>query len=112
VYYLNSLTRKIFSYGPSKVPSSLKSPVLCPQVINYEKDKRVNVSVQQDGSETTCTLTVEKAALEHSGPYRCAPSNADTAEITVHIFKGGELVHTGNFGDEAEILHSMKTDVA
>ena len=44
--------------------------------------------VEQNGMETLSQLVIAKAALRHTGVYKCAPSNADAAAITVHIFKG------------------------
>ncbi|KAF2366952.1 Immunoglobulin I-set [Trinorchestia longiramus] len=60
------------------------------EVINYETDRRVTVTVQQTGLDTVCSLVVLKATLDHSGRYQCAPSNAQPADIVVHIFKAEE----------------------
>ncbi|XP_071531821.1 neural cell adhesion molecule L1-like [Panulirus ornatus] len=60
------------------------------QVINYESEGSVEVSVRQEEGRTVSTLLVARATLAHSGHYQCAPSNTDRAEITVHVFKAEE----------------------
>nr|XP_045588893.1 uncharacterized protein LOC123750837 [Procambarus clarkii] len=60
------------------------------QVINYENDLSVEVTVRQEEGRTVSTLLVVRATLDHSGRYQCAPSNAARASITVHVSKGEE----------------------
>nr|XP_053644626.1 LOW QUALITY PROTEIN: zwei Ig domain protein zig-8-like [Cherax quadricarinatus] len=60
------------------------------EVINYENDDSMKVTVEQGNGRTVTTLLVSKAALHHSGRYQCAPSNTLTASILVHVFKAKE----------------------
>ncbi|XP_042214141.1 uncharacterized protein LOC121860820 [Homarus americanus] len=60
------------------------------EVINYESDRTVRVSVRQEDGRTVSTLLVARAALDHSGLYQCAPSNTKRASIMVHVFKAEE----------------------
>ncbi|CAL4059594.1 unnamed protein product [Meganyctiphanes norvegica] len=57
------------------------------EVINYETDGRVSVRVKQENGRTISTLLVAKATLGHNGFYECEPSNAEKANITVHVVK-------------------------
>lgn len=69
-------------------PLSLPLSLSFSQVINYETEGSVEVSVRQEEGRTVSTLLVARAALHHSGRYHCAPSNTDRATIMVHVFKG------------------------
>ncbi|XP_069190529.1 zwei Ig domain protein zig-8 [Procambarus clarkii] len=60
------------------------------EVINYESDRSVRVSVRQEEGRTVSTLLVARATLGHSGRYQCAPSNTERATILVHVFKAKE----------------------
>ncbi|XP_022238579.1 zwei Ig domain protein zig-8-like isoform X1 [Limulus polyphemus] len=57
------------------------------QVINYEAHKGVEVKTQMNPTATS-TLWIEKAQSSNSGNYSCFPSNADPAEIAVHVLNG------------------------
>ncbi|XP_037788863.1 zwei Ig domain protein zig-8-like [Penaeus monodon] len=60
------------------------------EVVNYETDGSVEVTVRQEEGRTVSTLLVARATLSHSGNYQCAPSNTDRAAIRVHVFKAKE----------------------
>ncbi|XP_050690069.1 zwei Ig domain protein zig-8-like, partial [Eriocheir sinensis] len=66
------------------------------EVINYESEGSVRVSVRQEGDRSISTLLVTRATMDHSGAYECAPSNTLPANITVHVFKAEEpaAMHT------------------
>ncbi|XP_076305276.1 kin of IRRE-like protein 3 isoform X1 [Tachypleus tridentatus] len=57
------------------------------QVINYEAHKGVEVQTHKN-PRATSTLWIEKAQPPNSGNYSCVPSNADPAEIAVHVLNG------------------------
>lgn len=50
-------------------------------MINYDKDRGVEVVLGRYSSD----LLIAKAQKTDSGNYTCAPSNAQSASITVHI---------------------------
>ncbi|XP_076333326.1 zwei Ig domain protein zig-8-like isoform X2 [Tachypleus tridentatus] len=56
-------------------------------VINYDTREGIEVKTEKS-PRTTSTLRIEKARPEDSGNYSCIPSNADPAEIGVHVLNG------------------------
>ncbi|KAG7173236.1 Immunoglobulin domain-containing protein oig-1-like [Homarus americanus] len=76
------------------------------EVINYESDRTVRVSVRQEDGRTVSTLLVARAALDHSGLYQCAPSNTKRASIMVHVFKGKGLGGASGHADKQQHVNT------
>lgn len=53
-------------------------------MINYDEEPGVDVKLTPSGS----ILTVKKTKLTHDGNYTCAPSNAKSASVMVHVIEG------------------------
>ncbi|KAK8378148.1 hypothetical protein O3P69_018841 [Scylla paramamosain] len=68
------------------------------EVINYESEGSVRVTVRQEEDRTVSTLLVVRATMDHSGGYTCSPSNTPPASVTVHVFKAEEpaAMHTSS----------------
>ncbi|XP_068083515.1 limbic system-associated membrane protein [Anabrus simplex] len=56
------------------------------RMINYDKDRGVNVTTEFQSK--TSTLYISSATREHSGNYSCVPNNAQPASSYVHILNG------------------------
>ena len=46
---------------------------------------------------TTSHLLIQKATAKDSGIYKCAPLNAMTATINLHVLRGNDLDLLGHF---------------
>lgn len=64
------------------------------QVINFDSPRGGISLVTEKGALTTSRLLVQKAILQDSGQYTCAPSNANPANARVHIVDGKENSHS------------------
>lgn len=57
------------------------------RVVNYEMDKGITVHTEKS-PQTRSRLLINNAQPGNSGNYSCVPSNADAANITVHVLNG------------------------
>ncbi|CAG7826925.1 unnamed protein product [Allacma fusca] len=55
------------------------------QEINYDSPRGGVSVITEKGDVTVSYLLIQKARASDSGKYACAPSNAITQEITVHV---------------------------
>lgn len=62
--------------------------VLLAQIINFDSPRGGISLVTEKGKLTTSRLLVQKAIQGDTGQYTCAPSNANSMSIRVHILNG------------------------
>lgn len=58
------------------------------QDINFDSPRGGISLVTEKGSITTSRLLIQKAVQSDSGTYSCSPSNANSANVRVHILNG------------------------
>lgn len=58
------------------------------QVINFDSPRGGISLVTEKGLVTTSRLLIQKAVQADSGVYTCTPSNANAANVRVHILNG------------------------
>ncbi|XP_049820380.1 zwei Ig domain protein zig-8 [Aethina tumida] len=73
-------------YAPEPPPAMIWSHNQL--VINFDSPRGGISLVTEKGPTTTSRLLIQKAAPTDSGIYTCAPSNANSATIRVHILNG------------------------
>ncbi|KAL6263866.1 hypothetical protein P5V15_003947 [Pogonomyrmex californicus] len=69
------------------------------RMINYDEEPGVDVRLTENGS----ILTVNKTKLTHDGNYTCAPSNAKSASIMVHVIEEEEKPAAMHGGDRRNL---------
>ncbi|XP_034951486.1 neural cell adhesion molecule 2-like [Chelonus insularis] len=65
------------------------------RMINYDADPQVQVELTKNGS----ILKVEKTKLSHGGNYTCAPSNAKSSSVIIHVIEEEEKPAAMHGGD-------------
>lgn len=73
-------------YAPEPPPTMLWSHNS--QVINFDSPRGGISLVTEKGPTTTSRLLIQKAVQEDTGVYTCTPSNANPANVRVHILNG------------------------
>ncbi|XP_066146742.1 zwei Ig domain protein zig-8-like isoform X1 [Euwallacea fornicatus] len=76
----------IVQYAPEPPPAITWSHNS--QVINFDSPRGGISLVTEKGFTTTSRLLIQKAVQRDSGLYTCAPSNANSATVRVHILNG------------------------
>lgn len=73
-------------YAPEPPPAMIWSHNS--HVINFDSPRGGISLVTEKGFLTTSRLLIQKAMQADSGLYTCAPSNANSANVRVHILNG------------------------
>lgn len=73
-------------YAPEPPPAMVWSHNQ--QVINFDSPRGGVSLVTEKGPTTTSRLLIQKAAQADIGTYTCSPSNANPANVRVHILNG------------------------
>ncbi|KAK5639601.1 hypothetical protein RI129_012093 [Pyrocoelia pectoralis] len=70
------------------------------KVISYDSGRGGVSVITEKGDITTSLLLIQKATEKDSGKYVCSPSNADVANIRVHVLNGQRpaAMQTGSAG--------------
>ncbi|CAH1166733.1 unnamed protein product [Phyllotreta striolata] len=76
----------IMQFAPEPPPNIVWSQNA--KVINFDSPRGGISLVTEKGSITTSRLLIQKAGQSDSGLYTCAPSNANSASVRVHILNG------------------------
>lgn len=76
----------LVKYAPEPPPAMVWSHNQ--QVINFDSPRGGVSLVTEKGSTTTSRLLIQKAAQADTGTYTCTPSNANPANVRVHILNG------------------------
>ncbi|XP_033252189.1 neuronal growth regulator 1-like [Drosophila miranda] len=77
------------------------------RMINYDIDRGINVSTEQDFQSSE--LTIQRTRREHSGNFTCVASNTQPASVLVHIFKGDNpaAMYHGHVGGSTKTMQSQ-----
>ncbi|CAG7826924.1 unnamed protein product [Allacma fusca] len=81
-------------------------PCYDPQEINYDSPRGGVSVITEKGDVTVSYLLIQKARASDSGKYACAPSNAITQEITVHVLNG-ELPAAMQHGGQLKLEYPL-----
>ncbi|KAK0163116.1 hypothetical protein PV327_006824 [Microctonus hyperodae] len=65
------------------------------RMINYDADPLVQVELTRNGS----ILNVMKTKMNHGGNYTCAPSNAESSSVMIHVIEEEEKPAAMHGGD-------------
>lgn len=76
----------LVKYSPEPPPNMTWSHNSRP--INFDSPRGGISLVTEKGQLTTSRLLIQKAVQTDSGSYTCAPSNANSANVRVHILNG------------------------
>ena len=57
-------------------------------MISYDSSRGGVSVITEKGDITTSFLLIQDAQPDDSGKYSCSPSNADVAQVRVHVLKG------------------------
>ncbi|MPC18361.1 hypothetical protein E2C01_011240 [Portunus trituberculatus] len=98
-------------YPPQLFPATNPSqdwPLLAQfQIISYDSSRGGVTVILEKGDLTTSTLLIQKARPSDSGRYDCNPSNADSANITVHVLYGEHQAAMQHGGQSAYTNSSL-----
>ena len=63
------------------------------QVISYDSARGGVTVIIEKGDVSTSSLLIQRAVPADSGRYDCNPSNAGSANITLHVLNGEGYTH-------------------
>ncbi|XP_063841782.1 hemicentin-2-like [Scylla paramamosain] len=79
------------------------------KIISYDSSRGGVTVILEKGDLTTSSLLIQKARPSDSGRYDCNPSNADSANITVHVLYGEHQAAMQHGGQSAYTNSSLGT---